>query len=852
MKTKTFGLSHRGACDNSRMLIPLFGPMSINDLIRNLMKNNEDIKKACKQARLDYWKGRCNCDSNDFPTLFKESSYLHSEGEYSFETPGSAHTKIRYTEGKLHRFWMENQDRKYILDLEREGRLAIEEPNLAQEAPELYLKIFGERIENAIKENDEPYLKEMIKLEANRKLLIQLAIKQNNYKIIKFVFNLYKEDMEIMNCYLMEVTRGKSINIFQGMLTDFQSDVDLKQMMEVEANRKEVIQLVIENDDYRIFKLVISSYKEHDDILDHCLKEAVYERSINIFQGILADFRPDVNLKCRFGYSRDTMYDDNCKNNILYQLLSSMTNDERDIIMLQSLLNYPLMDINYLMYSQRDDYLKYAINFSQVNVLKTLLAHPRFNLPNSDLIFNYFITWIEYTHSDYEQRFKILMEDGRFDVNIVCPDERYYYRLLTPLLVAVRMHSEPDRIKEKNYKVELLLQSGANPNYQDSEGKTALSYSIGNLDVELDQLLLSYGVDPNCQDQKGKTALIHSFSVNNFWSMTDKIKLLVRYGANPKIIDSQGQNALDYWKKEKKRVFKDQKTKKTIKQITKILKNPSVWRITQQAPTYIKEENLTVKKGHIDGECAEKAFPLHFAVLKGDMKKVLFLISKGISVNEADSNGITPLMISVQNSNVVMMRMLLAHGASDNQTIKVGSTSLHIAAQTNQILILEELLSTGADVNKITGDGITPLHQSVHNGYLQAVKCLYHHGANTDVKDKWGNTSVTMAEKRRYYNHHSGTDIFFFLEKPPERSPWIRIPTKWQAREQVEEKTKQEAQTQKKEKKQEEEFHKKQEDEKQFQEDQCALIKLREALRQKEQQTGLRKIQKEKTRPRCK
>ena len=68
---------------------------------------------------------------------------------------------------------------------------------------------------------------------------------------------------------------------------------------------------------------------------------------------------------------------------------------------------------------------------------------------------------------------------------------------------------------------------------------TAKSSSLS--DDRINDLLLA-GANPNLQDSSGKTALIHATLNNKCCAVTH----LIHYGANPLLKDSQGKSALDY------------------------------------------------------------------------------------------------------------------------------------------------------------------------------------------------------------------------------------------------------------------------------------------------------------------
>ena len=61
--------------------------------------------------------------------------------------------------------------------------------------------------------------------------------------------------------------------------------------------------------------------------------------------------------------------------------------------------------------------------------------------------------------------------------------------------------------KEKVKAVATLLELGANPNWKDKDGLTALHYAVLIENEEIIELLLEHNADVNAQDNEGETPL---------------------------------------------------------------------------------------------------------------------------------------------------------------------------------------------------------------------------------------------------------------------------------------------------------------------------------------------------------
>ncbi len=85
------------------------------------------------------------------------------------------------------------------------------------------------------------------------------------------------------------------------------------------------------------------------------------------------------------------------------------------------------------------------------------------------------------------------------------------------------------------------------------------------------------------------------------------------------------------------------------------------------------------------------------AVQSGDVNQITQLIGSGANVNQADSNGTTPLMLSCSLGDTVIAQLLITNGANTNLTDSTGKTALIVSAYGGYIDLVNLLLSAGAD-----------------------------------------------------------------------------------------------------------------------------------------------------------
>ncbi|MDF7774192.1 ankyrin repeat domain-containing protein [Sphingomonas sp. AOB5] len=94
-----------------------------------------------------------------------------------------------------------------------------------------------------------------------------------------------------------------------------------------------------------------------------------------------------------------------------------------------------------------------------------------------------------------------------------------------------------------------LLQKGANPNLQDSEGNTPMMVAVGASYIEGVQVLIVYKGNVNLPNSRGETPLIRAVQLRN----TEMVRELLKAGADPDRTDNiAGMSARDYAKADRR------------------------------------------------------------------------------------------------------------------------------------------------------------------------------------------------------------------------------------------------------------------------------------------------------------
>lgn len=332
----------------------------------------------------------------------------------------------------------------------------------------------------------------------------------------------------------------------------------------------------------------------------------------------------------------------------------------------------------------------------------------------------------------------------------------------TPLIIAAE--------KNRTDMATTLLDSGANPNAEDSVGGvTPLLLAIEKDNVELVKLLLTYGakaqayhllyaksppvaeillgagLDVNGKDTYGRTALRSAVKAKN----ADVTAFLLSKGADPNYAATPFEYTTLF-------IAISQKWPEGIKMLLPVVDvNAETFRgyaiffaIQQNSPevvkTLVENSNVDVNKRMQLGET-----PLMEVVKKGDewIDAARAIIAKGADVNKGDLIGITPLVWAVILGSVNLTTLLLENGADINLKNTQGATALMYAVNHDRPNLVRLLLDEGADINAATNDGnYTPLILAAMKDAVDIAKFLIEMGADKNYRAPDGQTAMDLAK----------------------------------------------------------------------------------------------------------
>jgi ankyrin repeat protein len=137
---------------------------------------------------------------------------------------------------------------------------------------------------------------------------------------------------------------------------------------------------------------------------------------------------------------------------------------------------------------------------------------------------------------------------------------------------------------------------------------------------------------------------------------------------------------------------------------------------------------------------------LHAAAANGDVAEIEKLVAEGENPNIQDSNSRTPLIVATFRRHHDVARTLLRLGANPNARDLQSFDMLTIAAVQNDLDMLKIGLAGGANVAAVTGnlDG-SALISAAHLGHVEILRALIEGKAPLDHVNRLGWSALMMA-----------------------------------------------------------------------------------------------------------
>lgn len=148
---------------------------------------------------------------------------------------------------------------------------------------------------------------------------------------------------------------------------------------------------------------------------------------------------------------------------------------------------------------------------------------------------------------------------------------------------------------------------------------------------------------------------------------------------------------------------------------------------------------------------------LAIASYKGHKEIVDFLIEKGADIHKKDKFDAAPIHMAVVTGQTEIVKKLVAKGADITARTLSGKVPIQLAFEGEYTDIIGLFLDRGIPINGPINDlGRTLLHKAAIMGKANVVNLLIAKGADINVKDKQGKTSLDLAE---LCDHKAAADL---------------------------------------------------------------------------------------------
>jgi hypothetical protein len=155
----------------------------------------------------------------------------------------------------------------------------------------------------------------------------------------------------------------------------------------------------------------------------------------------------------------------------------------------------------------------------------------------------------------------------------------------------------------------------------------------------------------------------------------------------------------------------------------------------------------------------QRALSVIAAARDGNVNRLKAMIEARANLNVKNSEGWTPLMISVLKGHFEVARLLVLNGVPLEEKNNSGWTALRFAASIGDMEIIRLLVEQGADLNSTDDKGSTILMQAADEGNSNSVRALLDYGADREIRNASHDSALSIALRRGH------ADIVQMLKK---------------------------------------------------------------------------------------
>jgi ankyrin repeat protein len=282
------------------------------------------------------------------------------------------------------------------------------------------------------------------------------------------------------------------------------------------------------------------------------------------------------------------------------------------------------------------------------------------------------------------------------------------------------------------------------PNAKNKDGDTALHFAVQEGRLKAVQTLISLGADPNAENNEGETPLMVAGKGNQVASR--ELRALLKQSASKSpagpAIARPNRNPVSTPATDTKSSdgagTPDDRAALTVHN----LRDSQIIRSGSRTPDHIVEARRKTEA------LSSKEKLLLSSVKNGNKEMARKLVKEGISVETANQEGTTALMLACLDGDWDMFDFLVNElGANTDAVDEHGMTVLMHAAQEGHARIAKDIINKyGARVDVRTEDGDNALMYAAQGGHLSVVKELVEkQEANMDIVDGEGKTALMLA-----------------------------------------------------------------------------------------------------------
>ena len=314
------------------------------------------------------------------------------------------------------------------------------------------------------------------------------------------------------------------------------------------------------------------------------------------------------------------------------------------------------------------------------------------------------------------------------------------------LSAAVRAHTGNVPYRARSVQtIQTLIDHGVDVNAVNNRHKTALWFACCDGQDEFVKILLHAGADPGISDKYGDSSL-HS-AISGCCSR-ETIQEIIKHGAHVNAANNIGDTA---------RLLASCKAQTEIVRVLLTAKaDPNIANRDGDASLHgaaaanCSEETLQeiIKYGaDVNAVNRTGKTPLLLSCFYGQKDLAKVLLRAGADPSISDEQSFSSLHAAVDGRcNKDTLQTLIDHGAHTDAKRKDGATALLSACRTGQSESVMFLLESGADVNIIKPDGTTCLHLAVHGHCSkEALLKIIEQGANVNALNNNGQTALVLA-----------------------------------------------------------------------------------------------------------